>query len=154
MTHLHTFSASVNGASRRIRTGKVSHGEWHDRLPYGKWVCADGREVLFNRSYWPILERRPGEPAKPARSGEWVPWVEQHFFWDDYTHPGRRPETLSSVNRILTDWGFPTLPPPPKPRPSSGKLICAWELPDEIPPRINPWCHPFGAAPKDEDSER
>jgi hypothetical protein len=46
----------------------MSHGEWHDRLPYGKWVCADGREVLFNR-----LERRRGEPAKPARSGEWVP---------------------------------------------------------------------------------
>ena len=29
----------------------------HSWLPYGRWRCADGREVLFNRFYEPIWER-------------------------------------------------------------------------------------------------
>ena len=32
--------------------------------PYGMWTVADGRQVLFNRNYRPILERYPGAPAK------------------------------------------------------------------------------------------
>jgi RecA-family ATPase len=43
----------------------MTFGEWRDRCPYGKWTCADGREVLFNRSYWPILERRPAQQGLP-----------------------------------------------------------------------------------------
>jgi hypothetical protein len=36
------------------------------RLPYGIWICADGREVLFNRAYSPIWQRSPGQLAEPA----------------------------------------------------------------------------------------
>ena len=46
--------------------------EWHHAVPYGGWTTADGREVLFDRSYWPILERRRVAPAKAARPSEWV----------------------------------------------------------------------------------
>jgi hypothetical protein len=51
--------------------------EWRLRLPYGKWTCPDGREVLFNRDYKPILERMPGQPAKPADPTEWVDNIQQ-----------------------------------------------------------------------------
>src|ERR1019366_697539 len=33
------------------------------RMPFGKWTCADGREVLFNRNYKPIWQRYPGQAA-------------------------------------------------------------------------------------------
>jgi hypothetical protein len=52
-------------------------------LPYGRWRCEDGRVVLFNRFYEPILESRPGEALKPADPTEWVPWVEQEWFYGD-----------------------------------------------------------------------
>src|SRR4051812_34435506 len=35
-------------------------------LPFGKWTCADGREVLYNRDYVALWQRRPGEPAEQA----------------------------------------------------------------------------------------
>jgi hypothetical protein len=84
----------------------MNYNEWRARLPYGKWTCADGREVLFNRSHMPILERRPGEPAKLARPGEWVESiVDEEFFFDDYTDPKRHADTLISVNAVLVEWG-------------------------------------------------
>jgi hypothetical protein len=93
----------------------MSHDEWRLRLPYGRWRCADGREILFNRSYVPILERLPGEQAIAANPNEWVDFVEQRWFWDDYSHPGRDPKTLARINELLADWGMPALPPPPPP---------------------------------------
>ena len=37
------------------------------QMPYGKWTCADGREVLFDRNYTPMNERRPDEDAGQSR---------------------------------------------------------------------------------------
>src|SRR6516164_1125725 len=92
--------------------------EFRLRCPYGIWTCADGREVIFNREYWPILERRPGEKARPADPNEWIPWKEQDYFFDPAYPPWdrRRPrvaaDTLARCNRVLADWGFPPLPKP------------------------------------------
>jgi RecA-family ATPase len=46
----------------------------------------------------------------------------------------------TEVNAILVDWGFPPLPPAPR-----WQLIAEW-WGDDVPPRQNPWAHPFGAA--------
>lgn len=51
--------------------------------PYGFWLAADGREVLFNRRYQPILERRPGGKGTAANPNEWVPWIRQTWFYTD-----------------------------------------------------------------------
>jgi hypothetical protein len=133
----------------------MNYNEWRARLPYGKWTCADGREVLFNRSHMPILERRPGEPAKLARPGEWVESiVDEEFFFDDYTDPKRHADTLISVNAVLVEWGLAPLPPMP---PSAEvipfpKKISATPArhrdPATIPPLVNPWEYPFGSMPK------
>ena len=56
------------------------------RLPYGKWTCADGREVFFNRYYKPIWERM-GSKVSVADPDEWVKWVKQEWFYDDLTTP-------------------------------------------------------------------
>jgi hypothetical protein len=97
----------------------ISLKEWKQRCPYGKWTCADGREVLFNRGYSPILERRPGLPAQAADPREFVRYVKQEFYFDDYTAPWRTPprkaseQSLTLCNSILTAWGFPPLSKPP-----------------------------------------
>jgi hypothetical protein len=151
MTDIAISGPAVNAARRRVPTRKkMSYDEWRDRCPYGAWRCADGREVLFNRSYMPIIERRPGEQARPANPNEWIESIvgEEHF-WTDYEHPQYRADTLGDVNQILIDWGFPQLPAAPAQRRGGGRLTCFWELPDEIPPRVNPWCFEFGAAPRD-----
>src|SRR5262249_34390848 len=102
--------------------------EWRAICPYGRWVCANGREVLFNRKYQPILERRPGEAPKPADPTEWVHWVLQEYFFHDGT---RGPGVLKNVNAVLTSWGLPTfmrVPPPPP-------YVPSWPP----APVVNPW---------------
>jgi hypothetical protein len=110
--------------------------EFRLRCPYGIWTCADGREVLFNRQYWPILERRPGEKAKPANPNEWIHWVEQDWFFEDVNSPWDRrrwkvaADSLARCNRVLAEWGFPPLP-----KPTPQKVFT--DLRDQ--PRVNPY---------------
>jgi hypothetical protein len=162
--------ASVNRPSRKVSTanpGGMSLSEWKSRCPYGVWRCRAGREVLFNRSYWPILERYGGRfPAKPANPGEWIEAiVGEKFFWDDYTHPQRNPDALADMNAILIDWGLPTLPPAPTKHDKVSRLHALARRPytcvdpKTLPRRVNPWAYPFGHAPvvivrsKDPDCE-
>jgi hypothetical protein len=57
------------------------------QLPYGKWTCADGREVVFNREYQPILQRLNGVCAY-ANPGEWVEnIIDTEMYYDDLTNP-------------------------------------------------------------------
>jgi hypothetical protein len=118
--------------------------EFRLRVPYGKWTCADGREVIFNREYWPILECRPGEKVKPANPNEWIHWVTQDWFFEDINAPWyrRRPKTaartLERINQLLAEWGYPPLPKPARPKPYSGNLKENDRLPDR-PDRINPY---------------
>lgn len=49
-------------------------------LPYGCWVCVDGRVVLFNRNYSPIWERLPDGTVQRANPQEWIDWTDQFWF--------------------------------------------------------------------------
>jgi hypothetical protein len=100
--------------------------KWHQFrfwCPYGIWTCADGREVLFNRNYIAIWERSPGAAARIANHSEWVPWVTQDWFFNDWTSPVSdsalvaqwRPP-LKAVNTVLRAWGLEALQ---RPRPPS-----------------------------------
>ena len=69
---------------------------------------AGGDEVLFNRFYNPIFQRKPGQPARPANPHQWVHWVTQDYFaW---------PPDIAATNKLLESWGLPPLPPIPKRR--------------------------------------
>ncbi len=62
-----------------------------DTLPYGRWVCFDGREVLFNRGYQPIMQRKDGACSYADRS-EWVDHATietTQYFYNDVTTPER-----------------------------------------------------------------
>jgi hypothetical protein len=81
--------------------------DFHRRndYPYGKWTCADGREVLFNRFYEPIWHRLPGALfARPADAGEWVKGIEKHdYFYDDTV---RDRDKLTRGRTALAAWGI------------------------------------------------
>jgi hypothetical protein len=85
------------------------------------WLCNDGRVVLFNRWYLPILQRRPGHPPEVAHVDEWVPWKRQTYFGKAaLANPLVRADVwcpvLAEVNAVLRSWGWPPLPPrPPSP---------------------------------------
>lgn len=75
-------------------------------LPYGMWTCEDGREVLFNRKYWPIWERREREPVKAADPHEWVKGiVKTEYFFNDGNPPWGNRASLRKCKEILQAFG-------------------------------------------------
>ena len=73
------------------------------QLPYGCYHCADEREVLFDRDYAPLCERRPGEAPKLANPCEWINFEWQENFYDDGTP---RREKLAIGKTKLEEWGM------------------------------------------------
>lgn len=55
-------------------------------LPYGKWTCKDGREVLFNREYQTIAQRVNGVVSYMDRN-EWIKDIAtcEHYYLDHCT---------------------------------------------------------------------
>ena len=72
-------------------------------MPYGCWTCADGREVLFNRRYVPLFERRPGGPVSAADPAEWVQFVRQSWF---YSGQDSEKECRVRAWAALQAWGL------------------------------------------------
>lgn len=73
------------------------------RLPYGRWTCDDGREVLFNRDYKPIWSRKPGQEAEPGDPDEWVKFNRQEWFYKDHNPPWASRASLDRCERILAE---------------------------------------------------
>jgi hypothetical protein len=71
-------------------------------MPYGKWDCDDGREVLFDRDYVPIFERRSGQGAVRADPEELIPWKTQNYFYGE-----RESEAVcrKRAEAVLREWG-------------------------------------------------
>lgn len=76
------------------------------RLPYGKWTREDGSEVLFNRGYQPIWQRKSqSSAAEEIGRGEWVNHVKEEWFYDDGSSPWFDGKTLKKCEAILEEWG-------------------------------------------------
>ena|SRR5215469_14611719 len=76
-------------------------------LPYGIWICPDGRMVLFNRFYEPIWQRYPGRNPEPADPYEWVQWKDQKWLYDDNV---RDKQKTARGEAALAAWGVPSPP--------------------------------------------
>lgn len=72
-----------------------------ENLPYGMWTCADGREVLFNRRYKPLMARMPGQQATEADRNEWVAFVQQRWLYNDGNVPRRDKATMARCKDVL-----------------------------------------------------
>jgi hypothetical protein len=56
-------------------------------LPYGKWTCEGGLEVLFNRNYTPIWVRKVNEGTETINPATSVTHLETVFYYQDATAP-------------------------------------------------------------------
>ena len=56
-------------------------------LPYGKWTCSDGREVVFNREYQPIFQRVNGVTSHADRDELVEGIVDCVMYYDDSENP-------------------------------------------------------------------
>lgn len=74
-------------------------------LPYGKWKCADGREVLFNRDYCPIWQRSDGV-VTPIAPDVHVPHEKSEVYYNDGNAPySNNDMTIKNCLSVLEDWG-------------------------------------------------
>lgn len=74
------------------------------KLPYGRWTCPDGRQVLFDRRYRPMWQRSPDGFVSHADPSEWVSYAEETWFYDDAT-PELDKHKAALV--ALQAWGIP-----------------------------------------------
>ncbi len=75
-------------------------------LPYGQWTTRNGDIVLFNRSYAPFAIKYPDGMFELC-DRFWVnDIVKQEFFWDDWTSPWRKRESIGKCCKILSQWGI------------------------------------------------
>lgn len=91
-----------HGGRDRIFATARDFQRWND-IAYGMWTTKDGREVLFNRFYEPIWERRNGAAASRADGTEWVADIVAavNFYKDGHTEKEKRERGLAVMRR----WG-------------------------------------------------
>ena len=74
-------------------------------LPMGKWNCADGKEILFNRDYCPLWERSVTGEVTAISPEINVAYVESEFYFDSGCAPYKGyDETLEICLSVLRDW--------------------------------------------------
>lgn len=84
--------------ARRFPYEKVPH--WG----YGLWRCSDGRRIVFDREYHPIIQVLADGTIEPADPSEWVDGIiEQSWFYCGVP-PVKRP---AIIRKCLTDLGIP-----------------------------------------------
>jgi hypothetical protein len=79
----------------------ANYNKWHRRYPYGVWTCADGRQVLFNRNYNPILVRYVGGSVVDGDPEEWVDWVSQAWFYGGSDNPRGCEEVQGRLREVI-----------------------------------------------------
>ncbi len=89
------------------------------------WSCANGRQVLFNRTYHPIYERHypDGQGRVVDDHREWIEWTHQEWFFNDGNAPvsfgsgiprWKWEPVVEHINEVLTAWRLPLLPKRPR----------------------------------------
>jgi len=76
-------------------------------LPYGKWTCADGTEVLFNRDYCPIWQKNKNGTVSAIEPDIYIEKEEPgEFYFNDRTAPwyGDK-QSLAECVGVLEEWG-------------------------------------------------
>ncbi|NJL24816.1 MAG: hypothetical protein HC902_06375 [Calothrix sp. SM1_5_4] len=74
-------------------------------LPYGKWTCEDGSEVLFNRDYKPLWAKLPNGEVIDIEPETWIKSTDCSYFFDDGNPPWAKKKTREICAGILRDWG-------------------------------------------------
>ncbi len=77
-------------------------------LPYGKWICDDGSEVLYNRDYKPIWVKKSNGEVSDIDPNTWVNHKDSIYFFNDGNPPWAKKKTREMCVGILKEWGVET----------------------------------------------
>jgi hypothetical protein len=87
-------------------------------MPYGRWVCDNGRQVLFSRRFVPLWQYDGSALPTRADPRERIKRiVETHFF---YASGDTEAESRSAALAALQAWGLPA--------PDPSELVRAWHV--------------------------
>lgn len=75
-------------------------------MPYGKWTCADGTEVLFNRDYCPMWAKLPDGSVIPLDPDTWISYRDQEWYFGDGTAPWDNKASFEKCVNVLKEWGI------------------------------------------------
>jgi hypothetical protein len=77
-------------------------------LPYGKWICVDGSEVLYNRDYCPLWVKRPNGVVSEIDPDVWVDYVDDQHFFNANEAPWfgkQNNQKMETCQNVLRQWG-------------------------------------------------
>lgn len=74
-------------------------------LPYGKWTCGDGSEVLYNRDYCPLWKRSADGTVASISPNSWVEHTDEEWFFNDGNRPVDDKRTRLKCIAVLKAWG-------------------------------------------------
>jgi hypothetical protein len=74
-------------------------------LPYGRWYCANGCEVLHNRNYKPIWVRQPDGKVETIEPDVAVMHVKEEWFFSDLDMGPVISGKLKRCTELLKEWG-------------------------------------------------
>ena len=66
-------------------------------LPYGRWRCDNGTEVLFNRDYRPLWQKSASGTITVADPDEWITFSRQEWFFGDTNSPDANNASLETL---------------------------------------------------------
>jgi hypothetical protein len=76
-------------------------------LPYGKWTCEDGSQVLFNRDYCPLWKKEKDGTVTAVDPNTWIEHDDRNeeWFYTDGSRPVDNRKTLEACRTVLREWG-------------------------------------------------
>lgn len=86
-----------------VTSGGKKSSDLRWRMPYGKWVCESGREVIYDRAYRPLIEILPDGALKEGNINEFVSAVSDKIWVYDDSTP--EPEKIPRGIALLRQWG-------------------------------------------------
>ncbi len=102
----HGSGSGIGGRHLNQWPGRARSWDRVVNLPYGLWRCHDGREIVFNRLYQPLIVKTPTGEFQPADRGDLVRYVAQFWFYDDGHVEREKRERATSMLRRAGWSGF------------------------------------------------
>ena len=90
----------------RDQSRKLEFNPMKLMLPYGKWICKNGSEVLFNRDYKPIWIKDESGVVYSVEPHLWIRDIQEHvFFFQGGSEPWSGDKKSTSIClQVLKEW--------------------------------------------------
>lgn len=75
-------------------------------FPYGKFIEADGAEVIFDRRYRPICRVFLDRRVEVVNPRQWINFEDQSWFYNSINHPCNNKKTRTVLLNLIEELGL------------------------------------------------